>query len=331
MPAPVRVGILSTANIGGRLITALANSPAAELVAISSRDAARLPAYVEKFKIGAGVRQHGSYEALLADPAVEAVYNPLPNSLHAEWTSAAAQAGKHILCEKPLARDVAECRAMLAAAETAGVVLMEAFMYRHHPATRRLREVIAAGAIGAVRVVRAGFCFTVNDPTNIRLRGDVAGGSAMDVGCYCINFARLVTGEEPQTAYAVATFGTTNGIDETLVGTLSFPSGAVAQFESSVQSAGRAFGNVLGSQGTLAVERPWFPHPERAVFQLNGQEVVVEGGGDPYQNELEVFCESLREGTPLPLPPVDGARNMAALVALLQSARSGQPVPVEVV
>lgn len=327
---PVRVGILSTAGITSRLLAALASSDQAELVAVSSRDRAALEAYCERHQIAPDVRRHVGYEALLADEAVEAVYIPLPNSLHCQWTIAAAEAGKHVLCEKPLAVDVAECRRMIAAAEAAKVVFMEAFMYRHHPATRRLREVVESGTIGDVVLVRSGFCFTINDPQNIRLSRPLAGGATMDVGCYCINFARFITGEEPVTAYAVARFGAESQVDETLCGTLVFPSGAVSQFECSVKSAGRSFGNVLGSKGTIEVEgAPWFPNAERAACRVNNEVVETLGGGDPYRNELEVFCHAIRTGEPLPIPPIDGARNMAALTALLESARTGAPVAVE--
>ncbi|NUQ00852.1 MAG: Gfo/Idh/MocA family oxidoreductase, partial [Armatimonadetes bacterium] len=317
MAAPVRLGILSTARIGGRILAALREGAAAELVAVSSRDAASLERYVAEHQLAASVRQQPSYEALLADESVEAVYNPLPNALHAEWTIRAAEAGKHVLCEKPLARNVAECLAMIAAAERAGVVLMEAFMYRYHPATRRLRELVAEGALGELRLIRSGFCFNVDDPANIRLSAPLAGGATMDVGCYCINLARYLTAEEPVAAYAVGSFGDASGVDETICATLEFPSGAVAQFECSVKSAGRVFANVLGSRGTLEVERPWTPHPERATLRVNGQEEVIEQGGDPFGNELEAFCAAVRGRARLPIEPLDGARNMAALVAVL--------------
>lgn len=327
--APLRLGMLSTAKIGGKIINALQDYPRAEIVAVGSRSADAAAAYCEKFGLGSQVRCHASYEALLADPDVDAIYNPLPNALHAEWTIKAAEAGKHILCEKPLASDAAECLTMIEAAATAGVVFMEAFMYRHHPATRKLRELIEAGEIGDVRLVRAGFCFSNNDLTNIRFSAPLAGGATMDVGCYCINFSRYLVGEEPATAYAVAQFGDQSQVDETLIGTLTFPSGAVSQFDCSLRSAGRAFGDVLGSKGTIAVQRQWFPDAKRAVILLNGQEVEVLDGGDPYQNEVDVFVKAIQDGEPLPIPPLDGAKNMAVVDAILASARSGKPVEVK--
>ncbi len=332
-PAPVRFGILSTANISGRLVAALANSPAAELVAVSSRDADTLAAYCQKHQLADTVHRHTSYESLLADETVEAIYNPLPNSLHAEWTIRAAAAGKHILCEKPLARDVSECQAMLAAADQAGVRFMEAFMYRYHPATQRVRELVADGAIGEVRLIRSSFCFTIADPANIRVRRDVAGGATMDVGCYCINFSRLITGAEPRRAWATATFGEApeHDVDLTLCGQLDFAGGAVSQFVCSVASDGCRGAFILGSTGSIAIDSPWHPDPREARLVVKGQEYIIENGGDAYQNELEVFCRSLRQGTPLPLPAVDGARNMAALTAVLHSARTGQPVVVPTV
>lgn len=329
MSQPVRFGILSTANIGGRLIPALHRSPAAELVAVGSRTREALEAYWHKFGLAGEVKMVEGYQALLDDPDVEAIYNPLPNSLHHEWTLRAADAGKHILCEKPFAVTVAECREMIAAAEQAGVVLMEAFMYRHHPATRKIRDLVAGGTLGELRYVASSFCFNITDPANIRVRADVAGGATMDVGCYCISFARHVTGQEPHTAYAAGRVGEQSGVDETLAGTLSFPSGAVGQFAVSVKSAGDRGAFVLGSAGKLEIDNPWFPDEARQVMRLNGEELVVEDGGEIYQNEVEVFCRAIRDGEPLPLPPIDGARTVAAVVACLQSIRSGRPEPVE--
>lgn len=328
---PVRFGILSTANIGGRLVTAFAGSPQAELVAVASRTRQAVEAYAAKHGLDPSVRLYDSYQALLDDPDVEAVYNPLPNSLHAEWTIRAAEAGKHILCEKPLAVDVAECRAMIDAAERAGVVLQEAFMYRHHPATKRLWELVREGAVGDVRLVRSSFCFSIADPRNIRLRADLAGGACMDVGCYCITLARDVIGEEPTTAYAAATFGAESGVDETICGTLAFPSGGVGQFVCSVKSGGHSGALVLGSSGSIEIARPWFPDAERAVLKVNGEDVVVEHGGELYQHQVDAICRTIRTGAPLPIPPLDGARTIAALTACLRSARSGQVEPVETV
>lgn len=327
----VRFGVLSTARISKKLLAGIAGCEQAELVAVSSRDADKLSAYCAENELTGSVRRHHSYEDLLADPEVDAIYNPLPNALHCDWTIAAAEAGKAVLCEKPLAVDVAECLDMISAAETHGVLFMEAFMYRQHPATRRLKEVIDEGAIGDVRLVRSGFCFTIADPANIRLSQPLAGGATMDVGCYCINFSRYLCGAEPVEAYAVATFGPESKVDETLCATLRFESGAVAQFDCSVKSAGRAFGDVLGSDGTIQVNRPWFPNAERAVFTLNGNEEAIEDGGDPYQNEVAVFCHSYLTGDPLPIPPIDGARNVAVLNAVLESARRGKPVEVTAV
>ncbi len=326
--APLRLGMLSTAKIGAKILAAVKDYPRAEVVAVGSRSAESAEAYCQKYELGPQVTRHGSYEALLSDPGVDAIYNPLPNALHAEWTIKAAEAGKHILCEKPLASNVAECLQMIDAAERAGVVFMEAFMYRHHAATRKLRELIEAGEIGDVRLVRAGFCFSNNDLTNIRFSAPLAGGATMDVGCYCINFSRYLVGEEPTTAYAVADFGAESKVDETLIGTLTFPSGAVSQFDCSLRSAGRAFGDVLGSKGTLAVQRQWFPDAKRAVILLNGQAVEVLDGGDPYQNEVDVFVQAIQDGLPLPIPALDGARNMAVVDAILESARTGAPVAV---
>lgn len=326
---PVRFGILSTARIGRKIVRALAGSAKAELVAVGSRDVDKADAYCREQELGDEVTRHASYEALLADERVEAIYNPLPNALHAEWTIKAAEAGKHILSEKPMASDVGECLEMIRRADRAGVVLMEAFMYRHHPATWKLKDVVTQGKIGDVRLINSGFSFMLTDETNVRYLPGMAGGATMDVGCYCINFSRLIAGEEPSRAYAVGTFSDDHPVDESLYGTLEFPSGIVSQFDCSIRSWRRSYVSVVGTTGTIHADRPWIPDPIAQHFLLNEERVTVKNGGDPYQREVEVLVAAIRDGESLPIPPIDGARNMAVVEAVLKSARTGVAQEVE--
>src|SRR5262245_9159437 len=197
----LRWGVISTGWVARTFISALRDSEDQRVVAVASRDGARAAALAAEFGVP---RAYGAYAELLADPEVEAVYIGLPNSLHAEWTIAAVRAGKHVLCEKPLAVSRAEAEAMFEAARAAGVWLMEAFMYRFHPQTLRVQELITSGAIGQVRLIRAIFCFTVADPNNVRLSAELAGGALMDVGCYPLNFARMIAGTAPERVAAAA-------------------------------------------------------------------------------------------------------------------------------
>ena len=224
----LRWGLLSTARINRALLPPLRSSRRNEVTAVASRDLERAKTYAAERDIP---RVFGSYEDMLADPDVDVIYNPLPNSMHAEWTIKAVQAGKHVLCEKPLANTVAEVDAIAAAAQETGRVVMEAFMYRHHPQTRELARLVREGAIGTLLTVKGTFSFPLRDLSNVRARPDLDGGALMDVGCYCISGARLVAGE-PTTAIAEQVTGET-GIDMGLFGTLRFPGDVVSQIEAS--------------------------------------------------------------------------------------------------
>src|SRR4051794_14578680 len=217
---PVRWGILSTAHINRLVIPPAKASDKVDLIAVASRDDLRARAYAQEWGIE---RSYGSYEALLADPDVEAVYISLPNSLHCPWSIRALEAGKHVLCEKPLSRRTAEVEEAFAVAERTGRILMEAFMYRHNPQTRELERLVADGAIGRLRLVRAAFSFTMRDPENVRMLPDVDGGGLMDVGCYCVSGCRLLAGE-PEHVYGEQVVGPT-GVDVVFAGTMRFADG----------------------------------------------------------------------------------------------------------
>ncbi|MBT8395595.1 MAG: Gfo/Idh/MocA family oxidoreductase, partial [Gemmatimonadetes bacterium] len=218
-------GVISTAKIGQRAVNpAIQASSNGELLAVASRDAGKARAFAEE----AGIpTSYGSYQALLDDPSIDAVYNPLPNSLHREWTIRAVEQGKHILCEKPLALDAAECREMEAAAAANGVKLMEAFMYRFHPRTERVLEMVREGEVGDIRQIRSSFTFPLDRPDDIRWDRELGGGALMDVGCYCINVSRTLAGREPVEVRAMANFRD-GGVDQQMAGSLRFEDGLLA-------------------------------------------------------------------------------------------------------
>ena len=327
MVEPIRWGILSTANIGrAAVIPALEAADGAEVLAVASRDQER----AETFAAANGIsRAHGSYEALLADPEIDAVYIPLPNRLHAEWTLRAAGAGKHILCEKPLAVNAAECEAMSAAAEAAGVVLTEAFMYRFHPRTKRVLELLRGGVIGEPRTVRSAFTFRLRDPDNIRLSAELGGGALMDVGCYCVNASRTLTGAEPVAAQASArwTDGAPGlGVDDELTGVLHFPGGVTAHFDCALTQERWEFYEVAGTEGVLRVDSAFLPGTDdvtAVVHRGRDREEHPVAGDDEYRLMVEHFTACVRDGTTPRWPPAEAAANMRAIEALYRSARNG--------
>jgi D-xylose 1-dehydrogenase (NADP+, D-xylono-1,5-lactone-forming) len=246
----VKLGLLSTANINAMLIAGAPDE--VELAAVGSRDASRAEEYARENGI---TRAHGSYEALLADDDLDAVYISLPNGLHHEWTLKALEAGKHVLCEKPYSRRPNEVEEAWDAADAAGLVLMEAFMYRHHPQAEKARALVADGAIGRLRTIRATFSFRLDDHSNIRMSAELDGGALMDVGCYCVSGSRLLGGE-PEHVFAEQVVGPT-GVDVDFNGTLRFPNDVIAQFDSSFSLPKRQRLEAVGEKGTLVVEAPW--------------------------------------------------------------------------
>jgi len=326
----LRWGVLSTARIARqRFIPGVQASQSGEVVAIASREAGRAAHAAAELGIP---RWYGSYEALLADPEVEAVYIPLPNALHAEWTVRAAAAGKHVLCEKPAARRVADAERMAAACRRAGVLLMEAFMYRHHPQHARVQALLAAGTIGEPRLVRASFCFAMSPERraggDIRLSRALDGGALMDVGCYAVNAARLLFGAEPLEASAQQTVDPACGVDTTFAGLLRFPGDRLALIDGSFDVGSGQRYEVAGPQGTILVERAFLPPvgPTTITITVGGerrQEQLV--GGDQYALEADHFAASVRTGRLLP-PAEDGLGNTRALAALYAAAETGRTV-----
>ena len=322
MPEPVKWGIISTADINRKVIPGAKASPKVELVGVASRTQARADEYAREWEIE---RAYGSYDELLADPEIEAVYISLPNNMHCEWSIRSVEAGKHVLCEKPMSRHEDEVAAAFDAADRAGKLLSEAFMYRHNPQTKRLRELVAGGTIGELRLVRAVFSYSLYDQENIRLRTDVDGGALMDVGCYCVSGSRLLAGE-PETVHGQAWFGP-SGTDWVFGGTMRFGGDAIGVFDCGTAMPERDELEAIGSEGSLFVDDPW--HCTKPGIELRREgsvERIEVEHADSYQLELENLSDAIRGEGELLLGREDAVGQARTLGALHESATSGQPV-----
>jgi D-xylose 1-dehydrogenase (NADP+, D-xylono-1,5-lactone-forming) len=318
----LRLGLLSTANINRLVIAGARATSDVQVVAVASRDRARAEEYAREHGIP---RAHGSYEALLADPDVDGVYISLPNSMHVDWSVRALEAGKHVLCEKPFSRRPGDAERAFDAAERAGRVLTEAFMYRHHPQTERVAELVRGGAIGELVFLRSTFSFALADLGNIRMLPELDGGALMDIGAYCVSGSRLLGGE-PDRVWGEQVVGPT-GVDTTFAGMLRFPGGAVASFHASMSLPSRQELEVFGTQGTLLVQAPWRVDfgGDTLITRDGDLEYVEVGYGDSYALELEDFAAAAR-GEREPLLGRDDALGQArAIDALYRSAATGQP------
>jgi xylose dehydrogenase (NAD/NADP) len=282
----LRWGVISTANIGRSVNPAIQAACNGELVGVASREEAKAREYAQQRGIP---RHYGSYEALLEDEDIDAVYIPLPNSLHLEWTIKAAEKGKHILCEKPLALDEAECREMEAAAQANHVRLMEAFMYRFHPQTEKVVEMVRSGALGELRLIHSAFTFRLTRPVNIRWDPDLGGGALMDVGCYCVNVSRTVAGMEPVEVWATAGW-TDSGVDGQLAGTLRFETGALAQFDCALTMERREVYEVAGTDGYLSIPAAFLPGTGDVTF------TETRGRAEPIRHTVKGDDEYRRTG-----------------------------------
>jgi xylose dehydrogenase (NAD/NADP) len=312
----VKWGIVSTANINRHVIPGAHASDKVELTAVASRDQAKAEAYAQKWEIP---RAYGSYEALLDDPEIEAVYISLPNTLHAEWSIKAMEAGKHVLCEKPFSRHPDEVEAAFDAADRTGMLLSEAFMYRHNPQTKRLQELVDSGAIGELRLIRSTFSYSLYDADNIRLRTDVEGGALMDVGCYCVSGSRLLGGE-PTEVHGEAWYGS-SGTDWVFTGLLRFPDDVLATFDCGTALPNRDELEAIGSEGSLFLDDPW--HCNKPVIELRRDDEVeridVERQ-DSYRLELENLSDAIRGEGDLLLGRADAMGQARVLEALHQAA-----------
>ena len=322
MGSIVKWGILSTADINRKVIPGAQASKKVDLVAVASREQARAEAYAREWEIP---RAYGSYEELLADAEVEAVYISLPNTLHAEWSIKALEAGKHVLCEKPFTRHPEEVEAAFDAADRNDRLLSEAFMYRHNPQTAKLVELVRDGAIGELWLIRSAFSYGLYDHENIRLRTDVEGGALMDVGCYNVSGSRLLGGE-PERVWGEAWYGP-SGTDWIFTGTLRFPDDVLATFDCATALAERDELEAIGSEGSLFLDDPW--HCKMPIIELrrDGQVELLElEPEDSYRLELENVSDAIRGEAELLLGREDAVGQARALEALHRSATIGAPV-----
>ena len=322
MTKPVKWGIVSTADINRKVIPGAHASEKVDLVAVASRDQARADEYAREWKIP---RAFGSYDDLLADPEVEAVYISLPNTMHAEWSIRSLEAGKHVLCEKPFTRHPDEITAAFDTADRVGLHLSEAFMYRHNPQTKRLKELVDGGAIGELRLVRSVFSYSLYDHDNIRLRTELEGGALRDVGCYNVSGSRLLGGE-PERAFGEAWFGP-SGTDWVFAGTLRFPDDVIATFHCGTALPDQDELEAIGSEGSLFLDDPW--HCNNPVLELRRDgnvELIEIEGEDSYRLELENLSDAIRGEGELLLARDDAMGQARTLEALHESATSGGPV-----
>jgi len=319
----MRLGLLSTARINDEILAGASESDRVEVVAVASRAAERAHAYAAEHGIP---RSHGSYETLLEDPDVDAVYVSLPNALHHEWTMRALQAGKHVLCEKPYSRSPADVEEAFDTAGSAGLVLMEAFMYRHHPQTHAIAALAREGALGRLLAVRSTFTFPLASLGDVRAQPELAGGALMDVGCYCVSGSRLLAGE-PETVLAEQVTGPT-GIDMALFGTMRFPGDVVGQFEASFVAPQRQSLEVVGENAVLTATAPWrtdWPGEVRIAGGVEN-EIVTVPNANAYRLELENMADAIA-GVATPLLGRDDALGQARTIeALYRSAESGAGV-----
>jgi predicted dehydrogenase len=325
MANKVRWGILGTAGIAIRkVIPAMQKSDWVEVIAIASRDRRK----AEEASLTLGIpRAYGSYEELLADPQIEAIYNPLPNQLHVPWSIKAAEAGKHVLCEKPLSVTVAEANTLLAVQQRTGIIMAEGFMVRVHPQWVRARELVQSGRIGELRAIQGVFSYFNTNPTNIRNIPDYGGGSLMDIGCYSINTSRFLFGEEPARVMGMMDQDPALKVDRLTSAMLEFPSGQ-SVFTCSLQLVYHQRVQLLGTLGRIEMVMPFTPPPDCACRILldDGKNITTESFPPCNQFTIqgEVFSRAVREGTSVPVPLTDAIKNMAVIEAIFRSAKSGR-------
>ncbi|MGZ8691325.1 MAG: Gfo/Idh/MocA family protein [Gaiellaceae bacterium] len=311
---PVRWGIISTARINHAVLVRARETDKAEVIAVASRDAGRAQSYAREHGIE---RAYGSYEELLEDPDIEAVYNSLPNSMHVDWSIRALEAGKNVLVEKPLGRRPEDVERAYDVAERSGRLLMEAFMYRHHPQTHKLKDVVQSGTIGELRQVRAAFSFMLDDPTDVRLRPELDGGSLMDLGCYCVGITHLLAGE-PELVFGRQRLGPT-GVDLGFTGVLQFPGDVFGEFHCAFDLPEESAVEAIGSKGSVVVSEPF-----RCLgdLEVNGERVEVEDV-DRYLLQLENLSEAIRGAAEPLLGRADALQQARTIAALYRSAETG--------
>lgn len=323
----LRWGLLSTARINRSVMAPLRDSRRNTLIGVASRDRAKVDAYAAEWKID---QAYDSYEAMLASPDIDVVYISLPNSMHAEWTIKALQAGKHVLCEKPLANTPEEAQSMADAARANKRVLAEAFMYRHHPQTLKVKELVDSGAIGEVRLIRGSFSFQINSESNIRLNAGLGGGGVWDVGCYPVSYARHIVGSEPSEVFG-AMVKSASGVDDTFAGLLrwSNSTGTMAQFDSSLRAPFRTHIEIVGSTGMITVPRPFKPEA-KSIITIGPSfdevdSIAIDGPEQLYSGEIEDMADAILDGKAPRISLEDSIANVRVIQALYRSAASNRP------
>jgi xylose dehydrogenase (NAD/NADP) len=325
---PLRWGFLSTANINQALIDPLRMSKRNTLAAVASRNQDNADAYAHENKIP---KAYGSYEALLADPEIDVIYNPLPNHLHAEWTIKAVEAGKHVLVEKPIALTVAEVKAIEAAATKHERIVAEAFMYRHHPQTLKITEIVNSGKLGTIKFVRGSFSFVHDRENNYRSDPAQGGGALWDIGCYPLSYARILLGAEPLEVFGWQVTGST-GIDETFVAQLRFPDEVYAQFDCSFLIPYRNTLEIIGTERRLSIPVAFKPSKKENIYLSKPKgttKTITIKSESLYQGEVEDMADAVLLGKPPRVSLADSRGNVAAIVALFKSARTGKPVMIK--
>ena len=316
----LRWGILSTARITEEVAPGLLNSDRNQLACVASRDAARAKSFADRFGISVA---YDSYEQLLADDTVHAVYIPLPNALHGQWVRRALQHGKHVLCEKPLVETPVEAQELFSLANERGLHLAEAFMYRHHPKTQIIRDIVRSGQIGEIHTIRSSFCFMTDDPvTDIRFNPALAGGALRDVGSYCVSMSNYLMDAEPAAVQAMATLAG-SGVAERFYAAMRYQGGAVSLFDCSMRSPASVGLSVLGEAGEIVVPMPWYSHrePRSVIVRREGcdDQVIWVPATNAYFLETEHFAETVLAGRSPEIAAHETIRNLATIIRLQES------------
>ena len=320
----LRWGLLSTARINRAVIPPIRASRHSELKAVASRDVVKAKAYAREGQIP---RAYGSYEELLADENIDVIYNPLPNHLHAEWSIRAAKAGKHVLCEKPLALSLDEVDRMRAAAKQHNVIITEAFMYKHHPQTLKVLDLIKQDAIGDLLLIKGAFSFNLDRPDDVRWVPEWGGGSIWDVGCYPISFARLVADADPAEVFGWQVIGA-SGVDAVFSGQMRFASGLLAQFDCGFRAPFRTTIEIVGTKGAIELKSPFKPAGGEWIKIKRGDSVdkLRSPEYELYRGEIEDMEHAVLDGDAPRISLENSRGNVATILALLESARTGQVV-----
>lgn len=327
-------GLLSTARINRALIKPINASKRTRLLAVASRSQVSAEAYAREWNIP---HAHGSYEALLNDPEIDVIYNSLPNHLHKEWTIKALRAGKHVLCEKPIALTLDDLDAMSQAAQETGKVLAEAFMYRHHAQTLKVKEVVDGGELGKIQLIKGAFTYTIRSEEDYRNYENMGGGSIWDVGCYPISYARTIVGAEPVEVFgwqvtggALSASKGQGGSDESFIGQMRFKDGIHMQFDSGFKSPSRSYIEIVGTEATLHIPSPFKPGLKNEIhLKREGKTQTIKvAGSELYLGEVEDMCDAILQGKTPRITLADSRKNTAVILALLESAKSGKLVIV---